>query len=107
MAVVGATVNDDTQIIVWKVTVNVNVDDSELQSWIKNERKIEDLREQYNRAKRRLRKQMNDADRDFLANQKLKKGNKQQWASKNSLQRLTISKSMQKNSPMFRIERRG
>ena len=91
----------DTQIIVWKATVEVNVDDSEIQSWIKrddkdkstiitqtreaqkaseeNDRKIEDLREKYNRAtsqaeKDSLRKQMNDADRDFLANQKNKEG---------------------------------
>ncbi|MBE8950626.1 MAG: tetratricopeptide repeat protein [Quinella sp. 3Q1] len=91
-------ISDETSIIVWTATVEVNVDDSELQNWIKrdakekstiinqtreaqksaeeNERKIEDLREKYNRAtsqaeKDNLRKQMTDADRDFLANQKL------------------------------------
>ena len=93
--------SDDTQIIVWKATVEVNVNDSEIQSWIKrddkdksniitqtreaqkvseeNDRQIEDLREKYNRAtsqteKDSIRKQMNDSDRDFLANQKLEEG---------------------------------
>jgi len=97
----------DTQIIVWTATVEVNVDDSEIQSWIKrddkdklqiisqtrgaqksaeeNERKIEDLREKYNRAtsqaeKDSIRKQMTDADRDFLANQKLEEGLKLYYA---------------------------
>ena len=87
----------DTQIIVWTATVEVNVDDSEIQSWIKrddkdksqiitqtnealkaseeNYKKIEDLREKYNRAtskteKNTIRKNMNDTDRDFLVNQK-------------------------------------
>ena len=86
--------SDDTQIIVWKVTVDVSVDDSEIQSWIKrdekdkstiisqtkeaiksseeNDKKIEDLRKKYNRATSQAErdsiiKQMNDADRDFLA----------------------------------------
>ena len=95
--------SDETSIIIWTATVEVNVDDSELQSWIRrdnkdkstlieqtreaqkaseeNERKIEDLREKYNRAtsqaeKDSIRKQMNDTDRDFLANQKLDEGNK-------------------------------
>ena len=96
-------VSDETTIIVWKATVEINVDDSEIQSWIKredndkstiisqtreaqkaseeNERQIEDLREKYNRAtsqaeKDNLRKQMTNADRDFLANQKREEGNK-------------------------------
>ena len=91
----------DTQIIVWTATVEVNVDDSEIQSWIKrddknksqiitqtreairsaeeNDKKIEDLREKYNRAtsqaeRDRIIKQMNNADRDFLANQKNEEG---------------------------------
>ena len=95
--------SDETSIIVWKVNVDVQVDDSEIQSWLKrddkekstiisqtrsanevsdeNERKIEDLREQYNRAtsqaeRNSIIKQMNDADREFLANQKLEEGNK-------------------------------
>ena len=96
-------ISDETTIIVWTASVEVNVDDAEIQSWLKrddkdkstiisqtreaqkateeNELKIEDLREKYNSTKsatekRRLRKQMNDADRDFLANQKLEEGNK-------------------------------
>ncbi|MBR0261520.1 MAG: tetratricopeptide repeat protein [Selenomonadaceae bacterium] len=99
--------SDDTQIIVWKATVEVNVDDSEIQSWIKrddkekstiitqtrealksseeNDRQIEDLREKYNRAttqaeKDKIREQMNDADRDFLANQKNEEGLKIHYA---------------------------
>ena len=91
----------DTQIIVWTANVEVNVDDSEIQSWIKrddkdklmiisqtreaqkaseeNDKKIEDLRKQYNSAtsqseKDKILKQMNDADRDFLANQKNEEG---------------------------------
>ena len=100
-------ISDETTIIVWTATVEVNVDDSEIQSWIKrdakdkstiitqtreaqktsekNERKIEDLREKYKRAtsqadKDNIIKQMTDADRDFLANQKLEKGNKLHYA---------------------------
>lgn len=95
--------SDETSIIIWTATVEVNVDDSEIQSWIKrddkdkstiitqtreaqkvseeNERKIEDLREKYNRATSQAErdsiiKQMNDADRDFLANQKFEEANK-------------------------------
>ena len=101
-------ISDETSIIVWTATVEVNVDDSELQNWIKrdakekstiinqtrkaqkvsdeNERIIEDLREKYNRAtsqaeKDSLRKQMNDADRDFLANQKHVAGIKLYYAN--------------------------
>ncbi len=96
-------ISDETTIIVWTATVEVNVDDSDIQSWIKrddkekstiitqtreaqraseeNDRKVDDLREKYNRAtsqaeKYRIIKQMNDADRDFLANQKNEEGNK-------------------------------
>ena len=99
--------SDETSIIIWTATVEVNVDDSEIQSWIKrddkekstiitqtreaqkvseeNDRKIEDLREKYNLAtsqaeRDRIIKQMNDADRDFLANQKLEEGNKLHYA---------------------------
>ena len=100
-------VSDETTIIVWTATVEVNVDDSEIQSWIKrddkekfnivtqtreaqkaseeNDRKIEDLREKYNRAtsqaeKDNIRKQMTDADRDFLANQKFEEALKLYYA---------------------------
>ena len=97
----------DTQIIVWTATGEVNVDDAELQSWLKrddkdkstiitqtreaqksseeNERKVEDLRERYNRAmsqaeRDKIRQQMNQTDRDFLANQKNEEGNKLAYA---------------------------
>ena len=100
----------DTQIIVWTATVEVNVDDSEIQSWIKrddkdksqiisqtreairsaeeNDKKIEDLREKYNRATSQAERdsiinQMNDADRDFLANQKMEQGLKFLYAGNN------------------------
>ena len=99
--------SDETSIIIWTATVEVNVDDSEIQSWIKrddkdkstiitqtreaqkaseeNERKIEDLREKYKRAtsqaeKDSLRKQMTDADRYFLANQKFEEALKLHYA---------------------------
>ena len=102
-------ISDETTIIVWTATVEVNVDDSEIQSWIKrdekdkikiisqtqeakkkseeNERQIEDLREKYNRAtsqveRDRIIKQMNDADRDFLANQKFEEALKLYYAIK-------------------------
>ena len=95
--------SDETTIIVWKATVEVNVDDSEIQSWIKredkdkstittqtceaqkaaeeNEHQIRDLRGKYSRAtsqseKDKLREQMTYVDRDFLANQKIDEGNK-------------------------------
>ena len=100
-------ISDNTTIILWTSTVEVNVDDAEIQSWIKrddkeksqiisqtrealksseeNDRKIEDLREKYNRAtsqveRDRIIKQMKDTDREFLANQKLEEGNKLAYA---------------------------
>ena len=100
-------ISDETTIIVWTATVEVNVDDSEIQNWLKrddknksqiisqtrealksseeNERKVKDLRERYNRAtsqaeKDKILKQMNDVDRDFLANQKFKEGVKLYYA---------------------------
>ena len=50
-----------------------------------NDRQIKDLREKYNRAtsqaeRDRIIKQMNDADSDFLANQKGEEGNKLYYA---------------------------
>ena len=99
--------SDETSIIVWKVNVDVQVDDSEIQSWLKrddkekstiisqtreinkasdeNERQIEDLREKYNRAtsqveKDKIIKQMNDTDREFLANQKVEEAEKLYYA---------------------------
>ena len=98
---------DETLIIIWKSTVEVNVDDSEVQNWIKrdskekltiisqtrdaqkfseeNDKKIEELREKYNQTtsqaeKNKIRQQMDDLDRDFLANQKLEEGNKLYYA---------------------------
>ena len=100
-------VSDETSIIVWTATVEVNVDDAELQSWLKrddkdkstiitqtreaqtatdeNERAIEDLRERYTQAasqteRDEVRQQIDDADRDFLANQKLDEGNRLYYA---------------------------
>ncbi len=100
-------VSDETSIIVWTATVEVNVDDAELQSWLmrddkdkstiitqtreaqkssaENERTIEDLRDKYNQAtsqaeRDKIRQQMNDADRDFLADQKLEDGNRLYYA---------------------------
>jgi len=85
--------SDDTQIIVWKATVEVNVDDAAIKRWLnlddknkftiinqtretqkaseENDKKIEDLRAKYNRAtsqaeKDSIIKQMNNADRDFF-----------------------------------------
>lgn len=99
--------SDETSIIVWKVNVDVQVDDSEIQSWLKrddneklqiinqtrdaqkksdeNELKIENLREQYRHAtsqaeKDSIHKQMSNADREFLANQKLDEGLKLYYA---------------------------
>lgn len=51
----------------------------------KNNKHVEDLKEQYKRAtsqaeRDRIRKQLNDADRDFLANEKLEEGNKLYYA---------------------------
>lgn len=56
--------SDDTQIIVWKVNVEVEVDDAEIQSRLKRDDK----------EKSTIIKQMNDADRDFLVNQKMEQG---------------------------------
>ena len=97
----------DTQIIVWTAQVEVNVDDSEVISWIErdskekstliqqtretqkkseeNDRKVEDLRKRKETItdeteKTKLKKEFEQLDRDFLANQKLKEALKFAYA---------------------------
>ena len=67
-----------------KVTI-IQQNDSLQDAIQKNDELIEDLKEQYNRAttqaeKDSLRKQMSDADRDFLANQKFEEALKLYYA---------------------------
>ena len=88
--------------IIWTATLKANIDPDGIFDWLKrddkekvtivqqndslqdaiekNDKQVEDLKEQYNRAtsqaeKDSIIKQMNDTDRDFLANQKLNEGN--------------------------------
>ena len=92
---------DGEQVIIWTATLTANIDpdgifdfikrdakekvtiiqqNDQLQDAIaKNDKQVEDLKEEYQRAttqaeKDNLRKQMTDADRDFLANQKFEEG---------------------------------
>ena len=67
-----------------KVTI-IQQNDSLQDAIQKNDKQIEDLKEKYKRAtseaeKNRIRKQMTDSERDFLANQKLEEGNKLYYA---------------------------
>ena len=68
-----------------KVTI-IQQNDSLQDAIQKNDELIEDLKEKYNRAtsqaeKDSIREQMNDADREFLANQKFEEGNKLYYAN--------------------------
>ena len=94
-------INNVNNIIAWRVKVNVNFDDSELKIWInrdtknkstivtetekarraaaENDQKIEDLRKQAQNANANrieLKKQFEQINAEFLANQKLAEGNK-------------------------------
>ena len=67
-----------------KVTI-VQQNDGLQDTIAKNDKEFEDLKEQYKRAttqaeRDRIRKQLNDADRDFLTNEKLEAGNKLAYA---------------------------
>ena len=83
-ATLKATIDTDG-IYAWikrddKEKVAILNQNNELQDAIaKNDKQVEDLKEKYNRAtsqseKDKIRQQMNDADRDFLANQKREEG---------------------------------
>ena len=94
-------VTNVSKVIAWRVTVNVEIDDSELKTWInrdtkdkskimhqaeqlrrmaaENDNKIEDLRKQAqntNVNNVELKKQFEQINVEFLANQKLEEGNK-------------------------------
>ena len=96
---------NSTNVIVWKATVKVNVDDDAVQNWLnydykevtvnqaidvkraeeKNDRLIKDLHEKYNRATSQAERdsiinQMKDADNVFLAIQKVEEGIKLNYA---------------------------
>ena len=93
--------SDTVIVIVWKATVNVNVDDSEIQSWLRrdgkdkstivtqtneaikaaddNTRKVEDLRKQVKNIKseqerNNIKSQFEQVDKEFMANQKNDEG---------------------------------
>ena len=96
-------VSDQITLIVWEVTVDVNVDDAEIKNWRKrdstersklinqtrdaneaaadNERKVEDLRKRANNItdeaeRAQLKTEFDQADNEFLFNQKVEAGNK-------------------------------
>ena len=93
---------DGLPVVIWTATLEANVDTDGLVDYIKrddkdkvtivrqnnslqdaiakNDAQFEDLKEQYKRAttqaeRDRIRKQLNDTDRDFLANEKFEEGN--------------------------------
>ena len=95
-------VTDESTAIVWKATVKVNVDDAEVRSWLnrdaqnqanivnqnntaqqaaaENDRQVEDLRKRARNAttdeeRARIRTEYEQADNEFLANQKFEEGN--------------------------------
>ena len=86
-------ITDLTMAVIWRATVNVNVDDSEVQNWLKldekeradfiaqtnenqrllagNDKKVDDLREQYLNAKsdaekERIKAELEKVDKEFL-----------------------------------------
>ncbi len=92
---------DGLPVVIWTATLEANVDTDGLVDYIKrddkdkvtivrqnnslqeaiakNDAQVADLKEQYKRAttqaeRDRIRKQLNDTDRDFLANEKLEEG---------------------------------
>ena len=94
-------VSDQITLIVWEVTVDVNVDDGEITKWYnrddkerstlisqtretneaaaENERKVEDLRKRANNitdeaGRAQLKKEFEQADNEFLSNQKVEEG---------------------------------
>ena len=94
-------VSDQITLIVWEVTVNVNVDDVEVRNWIKrdyqersnlisqtrelneaaaeNDRKVEDLRKRANNVtdeagRAQLKTEFEQVDKEFLYNQKIEEG---------------------------------
>ena len=94
---------DGEPVVIWTATLKAKIDTDGISDWLKrddkdkvtivqqndslkdaiqkNDKQVEDLKEQYKRAttqaeKDRIRKQMNDADRDFLANQKFEEAMK-------------------------------
>ena len=96
-------VSDQITLIVWEVTVDVNVDDGEITKWYKrnfeersnlisqtretneaaaeNDKKVEDLRKRANNitdeaGRAQLKKEFEQADNDFLYNQKIEEGNR-------------------------------
>jgi len=94
-------VSDQITLIVWEVTVDVNVDDSEITKWVKrddkdkstiisqtreaqkvseeNDRKVEDLRKRANNItdeaeRAQLKSEFEQVDKEFLYNQKNEEG---------------------------------
>ena len=102
-------ITDETSIIVWRATVNVNVDDAEVRNWTKrdaddrskfisqtrdtnaiadeNDRKVEDLRKRAETAstdaeRAQLKAEFDAADNEFLSNQKVEEGTRLAYEGK-------------------------
>ncbi|MBR2518496.1 MAG: tetratricopeptide repeat protein [Selenomonadaceae bacterium] len=102
-------VTDDITLIVWEATVDVNVDDSEITKWNKredrerstlisqtresqtlseeNDRKVEDLRRRSQKVsddagRAQLKTQFEQADNEFLSNQKVEEGTRLAYQQK-------------------------
>ena len=102
-------VTDQITLIVWEATVDVNVDDSEITKWVQrddrdrstlisqtresqvaadeNERKVEDLRRRSQNVsddagRIQLQAEFNQADNEFLSNQKVEEGTRLAYQQK-------------------------
>ena len=100
-------VTDETTVIVWKATVNVNVDDSEIKNWLKlgtdskdkileqnkqiqissaeNDKQVENLRQRAKNItndteREQIKNEFDKVDNDFLSIQKLEEANKLRYA---------------------------
>lgn len=101
-------ITDVSAVVIWRVTVNVNVDDAEILKWMRldtkenakivnqtqenikaaaeNETKVEDLRKRLANEtdKDKLKAEFEQADAEFLSNQKLAEGTKLYYRQKYS-----------------------
>ena len=115
-------ITDVSAVVIWRVTVDVNVDDSEIMKWMRldtketskivtqtqenikaaaeNETKVEDLRKRLatESDKDKLKAEFEQADAEFLSNQKLAEGTKLYYRQKYSEAVTALEDALKYNS---------
>lgn len=125
----------ETSVIIWRATVNVNVDDAEIKNWLKrddsdrskfisqtresqeiadeNDRKVEDLRKRAETAsdaeRAKLKSEFDAADNEFLSNQKLQEGDRAAYKGKYAAAEKLYTEAIELNpaNPLTYISRGG